>query len=172
MQIELISTSVEDKGKYKMMVVTHRNSEGKLGEKKLMSFGAGADVFKFLTSAPPAKYDVGTNKNDQGYWDWVSINPAGASAAAAPQSAKAGGATPAPRSTYETPEERAIKQKYIVRQSSIGHAIELLGLNSKKVPTTEEVITVAKQFEDYVFGVTTVATSNGSIEELHDDIPF
>jgi len=171
MQIELISTSVEDKGKYKMMEVAYK-SDGKINGKKLMSFGGGADVFKFLLTAEPASYEVGLNKNDKGYWDWVSISPAGQGGSAAGAPAKASGASPAPRNTYETPEERSAKQKYIVRQSSVSAAINLLGLNPKKVPTTEEVIAIAKQFEDYVFGVTTVAVAGGSIEELHSDVPF
>lgn len=53
-----------------------------------------------------------------------------------------------PKSTYETPEERAKKQVYIVRQSSITNAIALKGNKA----SVEEIINVAKQFETFVFG--------------------
>ena len=55
-----------------------------------------------------------------------------------------------PKSTYETPEERAKKQVYIVRQSSIANAIAFF--HTEKNVTTTKVLEVAKQFEDYVFG--------------------
>jgi hypothetical protein len=165
MQIELISTSVEDKGKYKMMLVTYRNSDGKLSEKKLMSFGGGADVYNFLKTAEPAKYDVVTKQNDKGYWDWISISPAGT----VPVAAKSGGsASPAPRSTYETPEERAQRQILIVRQSSLSSAIEFFAMGGKKSVTTTEVIQVAKEFENFVFGKSVDVESG--ITELEDDI--
>lgn len=54
-----------------------------------------------------------------------------------------------PKSTYETPEERAKKQVYIVRQSSITAALTYIG-DTKKV-STNDVIAIAKQFEAYVF---------------------
>ena len=92
--------------------------------------------------------------------------------ATAPQAAPKG-ATPAPRNTYETPEERSIKQRYIVRQSSITNAINLFELDKKRVPTVQDIIAVARQFEDYVFGkVTTDAPDEyKDLATLEDDVP-
>jgi hypothetical protein len=105
--------------------------------------------------------DVEVVKGNSGFNEWVSVQkgPAGVSAAgAAPQGvqqqvSKAAyrDATPTPRSTYETPEERALKQKYIVRQSSIGSAINALSVGGKTPLKTDEVIRVAKEFNDWVF---------------------
>ena len=52
-----------------------------------------------------------------------------------------------PKSTYETSEERAKKQIYIVRQSSISSAIALY-----PKAKNEQILETAKLFEDYVFG--------------------
>lgn len=149
MQIEVLSVSVEDKGKYKMMEVAYKGGDGKVTSKKVVSFGAAAEIFKTLSSAKNGdSFEIKSEKNDKGYWDWVGIGPAG-SASAAPAASR-GNATP--KSTYETAEERALRQVLIVRQSSLSNSIEFLKLNSKKVPTVQEVVEVARYFEEYVFG--------------------
>jgi hypothetical protein len=164
MLVNVLSVSVEDKGKYKMAEVAYKNDEGKVTSKKLMSFGNSADVFKRITTAKPGDlFTIKAEKNDKGYWDWVSIQD-GASEGG---SVKAAG-NPAPKSTYETAEERANRQVLIVRQSSLSNAVEFLGLNNKKVPTVQEVVEVAKYFEDYVFG--RKDTPPGSMEDLESDI--
>lgn len=58
-------------------------------------------------------------------------------------------AQPSPKSTYETPEERAKKQVYIVRQSSIATAASFLKGEDTQ---PERILELAKQFEAYVFG--------------------
>lgn len=168
MQIEVLSTSVEDKGKYKQLEVAYKNGDGKVQSKKIMSF-ASPDVFKLLSSSKQGdSFSIEAVKNDKGFWDWKS-----ASAGAAP-AAKASGASPTPRSTYETAEERAQRQVLIVRQSSVSSAVEFLKLNSKKVPTVQEAIEVAKTFENYVFGKadTPQSAEARSIAEMEDDIPL
>jgi hypothetical protein len=57
---------------------------------------------------------------------------------------------PTPRSTYETHEERARRQVYIIRQSSLSTAVAYLTLTGKTKSTPEEVIKVADQFANYV----------------------
>jgi len=64
-----------------------------------------------------------------------------------------------PKSTYETPEERAKKQVYIIRQSSITAALNMLGTKAK---TVADVTSIAKQFEDYVMG-------RDSFEDIESD---
>ena len=49
-----------------------------------------------------------------------------------------------------TPEERAKKQVYIVRQSSISSAIAY-ATGVKAVKTVDELLGIAKMFESYVF---------------------
>ena len=170
MRIDIIAVAVEDRGKYKMAEVTYK-SDGKTSAKKIMSFGAAAEVFKVLSNAQPGQtFDVTSQKNDKGYWDWVSISQGGVAQASSNSGGSSSVANPAPRSNYETPEERAQRQVLIVRQSSLSSAIEHLKANTKKVPTIEEVISVARQFEDYVFG--RVVNQAAGIPELTDDLPY
>lgn len=167
MQIEVLSTSVEDRGKYKQLEVAYKGGDGKVSSKKIMSFAA-PDVFKLLSASKQGdSFDVTTVKNDKGYWDWTTVSPGGSTGG----SVKAAG-SPAPRSTYETPEERANRQVLIVRQSSVSSAIEFYKLNAKKQPSVGDVVEVAKFFENYVFGKnTTPASAEASIAEMEDDVP-
>lgn len=167
MQIDILSVSVEDKGKFKMMEVAYKGSDGKVTSKKVMSFGAAADVFKRLTSAKQGdSFEISSTKNDKGYWDWVGIQDAtaGVASVSAPK-----GANASPKSTYETAEERANRQVLIVRQSSLSNAVEFLALNGKKIPHVQDVIEVATFFEDYVFGRKDAPVDN-SMESLESDI--
>lgn len=157
-QIQFIDVSVEDKGKYKMAEVTFKDlAKGQTSSKKLMSFNNPL-VYKTLVDAKKGEvYTIEMQKNDKGYWDWTAaatangVNTAGNGSPEASSASKTGGFA-SPKSTYETPEERAKKQVYIVRQSSISAAIETLKTD-KKSPSVGEVIAVAKEYEAYVFGV-------------------
>lgn len=77
-------------------------------------------------------------------------------------------ANPTPKSNYETPEERAQRQVYIIRQSSISSAVAMLvGAADKKTPVnSDNVLAVAKRFEAYVFGT---EFDDGSILSLPND---
>lgn len=109
-----------------------------------------------------------------------TINSASPTYAPNPAGARPGMTTTAsPKSTYETPEERAKKQIYIVRQSSISNAVDLLSVGQKSPPDVKAVLEAAKQFEDYVFGtnaqvVTDAGTAKpaGDFTDSGDDIPF
>ena len=147
MNVEVLSVSVEDKGKYKMAEVAYKGGDGKVTSKKLMSFNH-PEVFKVFADAKQGNvFTVESQKNDKGYWDWISASTGGAVAKATPTAGNV-----SPKSTYETAEERATRQVLIVRQSSLSNAIEFLGLNQKKVPSAQEVVEVASFFERYVFG--------------------
>jgi len=165
MNVEVLSVSVEDKGKYKMAEVAYKGNDGKVTSKKLMSF-TRPDVFNTFASAKQGNvFSVESEKNEKGYWDWVSVTTGGAATKAAPTS---GNATP--KSTYETAEERANRQVLIVRQSSLSSAIGALGLNTKKVPTIQEIVEVATFFENYVFGKTSKPETVDHFEDLENDI--
>lgn len=141
------------KGQYQTIEVSYRNEQGQVQGKKLMSFSNPA-VFKAVqTFAKGDRLDVETTKDEQGYWQWKSINKEGEAPARteAPKSSTGGGKVIG--SNYETSEERAKRQVYIVRQSSISSAIELLGQGK----SVEEVINTAKEFEKYVFAQEAIA---------------
>ena len=161
MQIQIVTTSIETKptakGSYQQLEVVYKNLtfQGKVESKKLMSFGAGASSFKALSeSSAGGVYDITVVKNDKGYNDWTSATMAvPGAAAAAPTASVAGKPNPTPKSTYETPEERAQRQILIVRQSSVSSAVALLTAGAKSPPKAADVITTAKELEAYVFGV-------------------
>ena len=57
-----------------------------------------------------------------------------------------------PSSSYETAEERAARQELIVRQSSLAQAVEVLKGDGKKIPSFEDITSLASKFSDWVFG--------------------
>jgi hypothetical protein len=123
------------------------------------------------TAQPGTTYEVSVVKNDKGYNDWVSMQPAGTAPTALVQVAGPTGSPPAKagavgRTPYETPEERAQRQIYIVRQSSIANAVSALAVGSKSPLAADSVIKLAKEFEGYVFAVPKLGGETG-----FDDIP-
>lgn len=164
---------------YKFIEVTYKNLsfEGKTESKKIMPFGS-KEVMATLEGASAGDvFTILREKDNDGYWQWVgiaegdvTIEKTGAATPAGAAPTKA--ATPA-KSTFETPEERAAKQIYIVRQSSISSAIDTLKTD-KKTPSVEEVIAVAKQYEAYVFGNEPKAAETTKLPDLpqDDDIPY
>ncbi len=168
MFIDVLSVSVEDKGKYKMLEVAYKGSDGKVNGRKIMSFGATADTFKLLSDCKGGeKYDITTVKNDKGYLDWVKATPA----TGTPSVTTVTPAGSTPRSTYETQEERALRQVLIVRQSAINAAIEFEKANNPKGGLNlGGVLEVAKAFENHVFGRSN-ATGVQALVEMEDDIP-
>lgn len=160
------TTKPTAKGSYTQLDVAYKR-EGKTEGKKIMSFGAGKAAFEVLKNAKTGDvYTITSVKNEtSGYWDWTDATSGSASGGEKATYTP----TASPKSTYETPEERAKKQVYIVRQSSISAAIDLLK-GDKKVPTVGEVLDVASQFEAFVFNTTVVTNTFPEIPE--DDIPL
>lgn len=153
MQIEILDVKTENKGKYNVAVVSFKRDDGKVDGKNIMSF-TFKDVYKTLSEAKLGdKFDVKAVKNDKGYWDWTEVTSAGKNTD--PSGPKA---TQTTRSNFETPEERARRQVYIVRQSSVSAALELASLNKGKERVSEaEIIESARKFEEYVFATEQVA---------------
>lgn len=161
MIIEIIDVGTPEsvktgKGQYQTLQVSFKNEQGQVQGKKLMSF-SNPSVFKEIQGFSKGdRVDVATVKEGD-YWQWKAIAKEGE---ALP---KVEGAKPASSgggkvigSNYETAEERARRQVYIIRQSSLSTAVELLG-SGKSV---KDVIDTAKQFEAYVFS----KESDGEVE--------
>ena len=176
-QIKVISTETTNvktpKGGYDVCEVTYKNLSfgDKVEAKKLMSF-THKDVFNALKSSNNGDVlTIQRAKNDKGYWDWVAVGDGGG-AAEAPAAASRPNASPTPRNSYETADERANKQVYIVRQSAINAAINTLKTD-KKAPTVDEVIEVARQYEDYVFNRVDSPVKSVEAADLEDDdLPY
>lgn len=148
MQIKIVSVGSPEmkqgpKAKYSVFELEYA-ADGQLRKRKIMSFAK--EVYGVLKASQPGEfYDVEVKKNGE-YWDWVSAVKAsgtdsGASGGAATPAAGGGGGW-----SRETSEERAQRQVMIVRQSSLGHAVNALGTGK----TIEEYINTAKDFEAYV----------------------
>lgn len=142
-------------GSYPGGRLTYRDADGAIKEKCFHN-----NSFKFVPGlktalsnlSPGVVFEMEQIKEGE-FLNVKSIKPSTATSkatpVAVPGNAEAYKATPhaSPKSTYETPEERAKKQVYIVRQSSISAAIAYIG----KAATIEQLLTTAKAFEAYVF---------------------
>ncbi len=165
MQIQILSISKIDSPTKKgtttpVLDIAFKNLtfQGKVEGKKLFSFGGNAGGFKVLQNAQSGEvYDITVIKNDAGYNDWSNAvksdgaAPAASGSISTPSARPAAAGNAAPRSNYETPEERALRQIYIVRQSSLSTAVDVLTTGAKSPPSPDSVIDLAKQFENFVF---------------------
>ncbi len=166
----------------------YKGPDGKPDAKKIVSFDKDSKAaYGVLTAAQPGDlFDVKSEKVGN-YWKWTDATATGKNMGGSVGGGSAtagknvgGGRTEAatgtanksfaaPRSNYETPEERAKRQVYIVRQSSISSAVELLK-DPKKTPAADEVIAIAKEFEAYVFDTDLDAEDPASYELKEPDI--
>lgn len=133
----------QGKKKYKQLEVFY-NKDGKEEKKKLVDFN-NPEIFNRAAALQPGQ-NVSIQIEKQGdYWNWVGLGVGEGKAMAAEPNKRSAG-------TFETAEERAKKQVYIVRQSSISNAIEWLALSNRKDWNLDDVLVAAKEFENYVFG--------------------
>ena len=158
LKIQVLSTTVVTKtsgaGKpYQNCEIAYKNiDQGKVEAKNITEY---SKVFKKASDATVGMFfDVTTEKDDKGYWQWTSFTPSEAVAivpSTAPTSYKPVAQTvPAAKSTYETPEERAKKQVFIVKQSSITAALKYLEITKAKDVGVTDVLEIAQHFTDWV----------------------
>lgn len=160
------TTKPTQKSSYVQLEVAFKNlNTGKVEAKKIMSFSKPETVFKALQDAKQGDvFLVTSNKNEgTGYWDWTEVvqqAPSQTDTTDKPQST-----TPASmvKSTYETPEERAEKQRLIVRQSSLAQAI----IYSDEGTSLENILSTAEEMANWVYKKSTL-----SLTDMDDDIPF
>jgi hypothetical protein len=169
-----VSTKTSKAGKpYQSAEVAYKNLDsGKVEAKNITQY---SEVFKVVADVQAGQtLDVKQAKNDNGFWEWTSVERlVGNQVSAATEPSRSASANPAPRSTYETPEERAIKQVYIVKQSSISSAIALLSVGAKSPPQVDAVLDTAQKFTDFVFGKTDLFSKPNDLPgaDEFDDVP-
>jgi acyl-CoA thioesterase len=173
-----LSSATDKKGKpYQIVEVSYKNLtfQGKVESRKLMPFGGTVETNKLFSKAAANEfYEVEVVKNAAGFNEWVSANKVEDE----PETASTASQTTPIRSTYETPEERAKKQVYIVRQSSLTSAMTYHDLTKTKNVSIDLILATAKEFENYVFGivgkpiVTSPLASVTSLADMEDDIPY
>ena len=168
------STKPTAKGSYTMLDVAFKRLDtGKIEGKKIMSF-TNKEVFSTLNKATQGQqFTVTSEKNEKTtYWDWTAVDILGEAPTAAPTAQPASKGFTSPKSTYETPEERAARQVLIVRQSSLSSAIDLLK-NEKKPPSVEEVLRTADVFANWVFQKNVnLEQPDTGFGDMDDDIPL
>lgn len=129
-------------------VIYKQNGETKT--KKIMSFVNPA-VFAVVKDAKSGDvYTITQEKDGKGYFQWTSIT-SGAEAAASPVSAPARSvAAPSTGRDFETKDERAERQKLIVRQSSLSNAIATLAPGAKTALDPNAVLELADKYVAWV----------------------
>lgn len=120
---------------------------GKNGQQTRTMRSFEKDAFKAISAANVGATIEVTVVKEGDYWKWKDAKVVGNASANDKAQEGAARSSKAKVGDWETAEERAAKQVYIVRQSSVASAINLLGVGAK----VEDVLDVAKQFEAYVF---------------------
>jgi hypothetical protein len=151
-RIKIQEVNIEEvrngRNKYDKAEVVH-TANGQSRTQKIMSFSNPA-VFNVVKNMKPGEeYDITVTKNDAGFNQWAKVDRASNDdSAGAPVGSTKSVPARTNVSTYETAQERAIKQLYIVRQSSIANAISY---HKEDTATVEDILATAQQFVDFVF---------------------
>lgn len=159
---------------YQSLEVTYKDEQAQTKTKKLMSF-SNPSVFNHIKGLGKGDVVNVTTVKEGDFWQWTAIGDATSSTASEPSSKPAtAGVNRTTGSNYETKEERAARQVYIVRQSSISAAIGALTIGAKSVPTSDSILALAKEFEAYVFAKEEPKTAANipDLTDLEDDIPY
>ncbi len=130
---------------YDKLTVTYKDQDNKVASKQLFSFTA-KDVYQTLLKAEKGDTFSIDMEKENGYWTWKAVHRQDGTV-------KSETTVNTYKPSYETAEDRAKKQIYIIRQSSISSAVELLkdhGTPEERSP--EAVLAVAKQFVNFVLG--------------------
>ena len=139
---EVVVTSVTSgKKPYNVAEVTYTTDRGENKSKKVMSFSNPA-VFNTLQNI---KYPTVVEVENDGapYYNWKAVKIVTDEASDAPKPAvRSGGYV----DNRETPAERAMRQVMIVKQSSLGHAVSVLGPGLER----ENYTALAQYFVDWV----------------------
>lgn len=181
MQIKVKHVDVETvkgvgkKADYQKAEVIYDNGQYTNQTFKLMSF-SNPDVFKTVSKASKGdQFDVEVTKNAAGFNQWVAIKPLDGdenveqpSTGSVVRAASSSSTAVSRPSTYETAEERAVRQRLIVRQSSITSAIATLSVGSKGLDA-DAVMKLAEEYVEFVFEKVSLFDEPN---DLDTDLPF
>lgn len=151
------------------------HKDGKIDGKKVMPFG-NKEVFDTLSKAQKDEfYTVISEKNGE-YWEWIAVarTNGAAPAPSTPPAASSGGndkTTYRSGGNWETPEERAVKQQYIIRQSCLTNAINFIEVQGKKNPPIGDVLEVANLLVDWVNAKPPKEDKDETLD-IKDDLPW
>ena len=154
--VDVVKATTKTGKPYEFIDLMYKNKsfQDKVEGKKIMPFG-NKEVFEVLKNSEKGDlFYIGRTKNADGFWDWDKISevPNGLGAyyeeVGHKQSTKAA-PTASKTTPWETPEDRAQKQLYIIRQSSLTNAVNTLigNVNPESVKFT------AQNYIDFVLGI-------------------
>lgn len=178
MRIEIVDVSSPVSVKKYFTIEVSFKEDGKIKGKKLMSF-VHPQVFKDVQNFVKGDFVEVETVKEGDYWQWVSVRKVSASDAAPSETSSSSGGsagkqsyTPATKSTYETPEERAVRQRLIVRQSSLAQAVTVLNVGAKAPVDKDTVFGLAEAFTDFVFEQKPADLSKDYFADFEDDVPL
>lgn len=139
-------------GTYKGAEIVFKDANGKVQTKNIHENGLkyAPAVKNGLESLEPGdNFTVEMEKKDD-FWTWVSIKKG--IEQEEKQKTTTQQSTTTKSTSWETAEERAARQKLIVRQSSLTNAVAFLAIQPGSMPITEvDVIETATTFYNWVF---------------------
>ena len=163
--------------KYTILTVNYTDN-GKLNSRNILSFVAKDLYAAFSKAVSGESFEITEEKNAKGYYEFTSAKSVGVLSGTATEAT--GGTAPrqassSSGSTYSNKEERDQTQIYIVKQSTLKAAIDTLPLLNLKKVGVQDVLSLAKQYEDYVFGrasstVPSVVTSTQAAQRANEEL--
>jgi|SRR5687768_4606016 len=153
-------------GSYRGTRITYRDADGALKEKAIH---VNALKFNPVLNNQLKEIKNGDDitivmEKEGEFWNVKSVHKGGMEPAPV-QNGNGKAANASPRSTYETPEERAKKQVLIVRQSSVTSAIAFSA--TQKTPLNiDDVLGIAERISAFVFDT---EFDDGSLETMPND---
>lgn len=138
-------------GTYKGAEIVFKDANGKVQTKNIHENGLkyAPAVKNGLESLEPGdNFTVEIEKKDD-FWTWVSIKKG--IEQEEKQKPTTQQSTTTKNTSWETAEERAARQKLIVRQSSLTNAVAFLVLQGRTHATEEDVLETATTFYNWVF---------------------
>jgi len=181
MQITIVNTEVSTPAgkKFQMCEVVYKSEyQGKVDvkTKKLMSF-VNPSVFATAKDAKQGEVYEVVNVKEGEYYQWTSMTKADGSSASAAQGATSGaviGGTANRQAAsysgrdFESKDERAERQRLIVRQSAVNYAIAMLSPGAKTALDKAAVFALAES----VIAFVTQAPSLIDMPNADLDIPY
>jgi hypothetical protein len=159
-EISAVNNIKKGKNNWQEIVVKYDGAKGP-ASRTVRSFPY-ADVFNAFKSEvkPGDNVDVTVVKEGD-YWQWKEAvvtegnsvpNNQEQKSTSAVSGVSGSTSSKTKAGDWETAAERAARQRYIVRQSSISSAIEYFNLRGNRDAGVVEIVNVAKAFEAHVFG--------------------
>ena len=166
--VDLVKATTKTNKPYEFVDLMYKNKsfQDKVEGKKVMPFG-NKEVFEVLkNSEKDDVFFIGRTKNADGFWDWDKISAESNTSRQVEEVGHPISKSPIskPASTggnWETAEDRAKKQVYIIRQSSLTNAVNTLVGNVNP----EDVKVTAQTYINFVLGINDTDISG-------EDIPF